>query len=230
MSGIKNIFSKRYIQKYAQKIAFLGPNNKLTIEGFLLSRLLLSSVILLICLLIPKYGILFALVLVPIFYYLYSNFMLDSKIRIRTNKLYDEAILFISMLKLAYIEIKDIKQSLELVSNKSGNSISLTFKKVLADNKYNNDLNDVFNRVLYTICNDDVKKALLDLKETNDYIESFDNSLRDLKSKNLVLVRQSYQLKPFILLFIGIIFIVIIIILLFNIFDIVDYLNNLISK
>ncbi|MBR1416634.1 MAG: hypothetical protein IJ572_02325 [Bacilli bacterium] len=227
MSGIKKIFSKKYITKYEEKIKYLGPNNKISLENFLLTRLFLSIVLLIICLIIPKYGLILAIIVAISFYYLYTSILIDNKIRIRNDKLYDEAILFFNMLKLSYDKTKDIKTSLEIVSNKLGNSISITFRKVLKNNRYNNDLKEVFSKVIETIPNKDVKNALVDLKECNNYYDCLERITENLKDKNVVILKSKYQFKPIILVFVSLVFISIICILLFNIYDIINYLNSL---
>lgn len=224
---IKNIFSRKYINNYKQKLKYIGPNNKMTLENFLISRLFLTIILLVICLLIPKYGIILAIVLVPLFYFLYTNILIDNKIRIRNDKLYEEAIIFFDMLYLAIKQNNDLKNSLEIVTNKLGNSLSLEFKNILGNNKYNNDLNEVFKRVIETIPNYDVRNALVDLKESNNYLKTIDEILDRLQDKNIVLVKQKYLFKPIILTFIALVFIIVICYLLFNINDILNNFNNL---
>ena len=182
---IKNIFSRKYINNYLQKLKYIGPTNKITLESFLLSRLFITLVLLVICLLIPKIGIILAIVIVPLFYYLYTNILIDNKIRIRNNKLYDEAIIFFDMLYLAIKQTNDLKISLDIVTNKLGNSLSLEFKNIIGDNKYNNDLNEVFKKVIETIPNYDVRNALVDLKESNNYLSTLEDIIKRLQDKNI---------------------------------------------
>lgn len=226
---IKNIFSRKYINNYKIKLKYIGPNNKIKLESFLLSRLFISIILLIVLLLIPKIGIFLAIIFVPLFYYLYTDILIDNKIRIRNNKLYEEAIIFFDMLYLAINDTKDLKISLDIVTNKLGNSLSLEFKNILGNNKYNNDLNEVFKRVIKNIPNYDVRNALVDLKESSNYLITIDEIINRLQEKNIVLNKQKYLLKPIMLTFIAIIFIILISYLLFNINDIVNFLNNLIK-
>jgi hypothetical protein len=228
MNILKNIFSKKYINKYNKKISYLGPSNKLKLEYFLVTRLLISIFLFIVCLLVPKYGLLLALIISISFYYLYTLILIDNKIKIRSDKLYDEAILLFNMLKLSYNTTKDLKNSLDIVSNKIGNSLALSFRNAIGNHKYNNDLNEIFKAVIDTIPNIDVRKSLLDLKESNYNINTIDNILNELKDKNLIIVKQSNQLKPIGIIVIGVIFLSIIFALLFNINEIVDYLSNLV--
>ena len=228
MNILKNVFSKNYINKYNKKISYLGPNNKLKVEYFLFTRLLISICLFIFSLFIPKYGLIIAIVLSLSFYYIYTLVLLDNKIKVRSDKLYDETILFLDMLKLSYKSTKDLKSSLDIVSNKIGNSIALTFRKYLGNNKYNNDLNYVFNCVIDTIPNNDIRKSLIDLKESDYNVNSIDNIIVELKDKNLILVKQSNQFRPIIMLFVGLLFLGVIFALLFNINELVNYFTSLV--
>ena len=222
---IKNIFSKKYIKKYEKKLKYIGPNNKMKLDHFLLSRLFLSIILLIVCILIPKYGIILGFVVVPLFYFLYTIILVDNKISKRSDKLYEEALVFFNMLKLAYIQTNDLKISLDIVTNKLGNSISLEFKKLLANNKYNNDLNEVLKMVIDTIPNYDVRNQFVDLKENNNYLETIDNIINNLRIKNASVIKQKYQYKPVVLSFVSIIFIFVICYLILNSYNIINYFS-----
>ena len=226
MNILKNLFSKNYINKYKRKVSYLGPNSKLKVETFLVTRLLVSITLFILCLFIPKYGLLLAIITSILFYIHYTVILLDNKIKVRSDNLYDEAILFFSMLKVSYNNTNDLKLSLEIVSNKIGNSLAVVFRNYLGNNKYNNDLNYVFKKVIETIPNIDVRKSLIDLKESNYSIDTIDNILIELQDKNLILVKQYNQYRPLLVIFIGLLFLVSIFFLLFNINEIVNYFIN----
>lgn len=227
---IKNIFSKKYINNYNRKLKYIGPNNKIKLENFLLSRLFISIILLVLCLLIPKYGIYISLICVPLFYYLYTNILINNKIKVRSEKLNDEAIIFFDMLYLAMKQTNDLKMSLEIVTNKLGNSLAIEFKNILGNNKYNNDLNEVFKMVIDNIPNYDVRNTLVDLKESNDYFITLDEIITRLQKKNIVLIKQKNIYKPIVISIISIIFIFIICYLLFHSTDIINYFNNIFKK
>ena len=227
---IKNIFSRKYINNYKQKLKYIGPKNKIKLENFLLSRLFISIILLIVCLLIPKYGIYIAIVCVPVFYFSYTNILIDSKINYRNEILYDEAITFFDMLYLAIKQTNDLKISLDIVTNKLGNSLSLEFKNVLGNNKYNNDINEVFKRVIDSIPNYDVRNALVDLKESDNYLKTLDELIKRLQDKNILISKNKSIYKPIIISFISLIFIFIICYLLLNANDIVSYFNSLFNK
>lgn len=227
---IKSVFSHKYINNYKQKLKYIGPNNKIKIENFLLSRLFISFILLIVLLLIPKYGLLFAIICVPLFYFSYTYILIDSKVKYRCEILYDEAITFFEMLYLAIKQSNDLKISLDIVTNKLGNSLSVEFKNILGNNKYNNDLNEVFKRVINCVPNYDVRSALIDLKESDDYLITLDEIITRLQNKNVLITKNKSIYKPIIISFISLIFIFIICYLLFNANDIISYFNYLFTK
>ncbi len=228
MNTLKNIFSKKYINKYKKKISYLGLNNKLTVEYFLVVRLFISITLFILLLFIPKYGLLLALIGSISFYYLYTLILLDNKIKIRSDKLYDEAILFLNMLKTTLLSTNDLKVALDIVSNKIGNSLALEFRMMLGNNKYNNDLNYVFRKVIDTIPNSDVRKALISLKECSFDNETLDKILDELKDKNLILIKENIKIKLYFFIIVGVIFLSIITLLILNINDISTFISNLV--
>ena len=227
--NIEGIFSKKYIKKYKQKIKYLGPNSKLRLNDFLFSRLIIELLIMILTILIPKYGIIIAILSVLLFHFLYTVLLIDNKIRIRSNKVYVESILFFNMLKLSLNQNNDLKDAIEDVSKKIGNSIALEFRKVLKHDRYNNDINEVLNKVIETIPNNDVKNRFLDLKESNNYQKTLTDAIIFLEEKNTLLVKKQAYLKPIVISVYSLIFISIICILLFNIYNIVDKLSLLIK-
>ena len=227
MSSVRNIFSKKYIKKYEQKIKYLGSNNKLNLDSFLLSRLIIEIVLAILCLLIPRFGLLIALIVFLVFHYSYTSILVNSKIRRRINNLYDETIMFYHMLYLSLKETKDLKISLEIICAKLGNSLTKEFKIILGNNKYNNDLKEVFTKVIETIPNVDVKNSLVDIKESDNYLRTIEENIRILQNKNVILIKDRYKYKPIYLTVLAIIFISIISILLFNVYDILDFFNKL---
>jgi len=227
MNSVRNIFSKKYIRKYERKIKYLGSKNKINLNTFLLSRLIIEIILSIICLLIPRFGLLIALIVVISFHYIYTYILIDNKILIRTDKLYDETIMFYNMLSLSLKDTNDLKISLEIICSKLGNSLTREFKKLLANNKYNNDLKEVFTKVIDTIPNIDVKNTLVDIKESDNYLKTIDESIKILQDKNVILVKDRYKYKPIYLTIISSFFISLISMLLINFYNILAFFNNL---
>src|SRR5574344_2082 len=144
MNITKNLFQKSTIKHYEDKISKLGCESKLSASNFLLSRLFIELILFFSLLFIPKFGILFSFLVVIIFHLLYPYFLIDANISVRTNELYEEALIFFQMLKLSLKGTNDLRKSLEIVSSKLNNCFAKDFLKSLQKNKYNNNLILVF--------------------------------------------------------------------------------------
>ena len=227
MNSVRNIFSKKYIKKFEQKIKYLGCDNKLDLNSFLLSRLFIEIIVGILCLLIPRYGLLIALIVVILFHYLYTIILIDNKIKIRIDKLYDETIMFYNMLYLSLKDTKDLKISLDIICSKLGNSLTREFKVILGNNKYNNDLKEVFTKVIETIPNVDVKNSLVDIKESDNYLRTIEDNIKILQNKNVVLIKDRYKYKPIYLVIIATFLVILISLLMLNAYNILDFFNNL---
>jgi len=227
MNGIKNIFSKKYIKKYQEKISFLNREDRVDLNTFLLKRLFIEIIIAILCLLVPKYGILLAIAIVLLFHFIYTGIIIDSKIDKRINSLYEEAITFYNMILLSYKDNNDLKMSIDIVTNKLDNSLAIEFKNVLGNNKYNNDLREVFNEVIKTIPNHDVKNTLIDLKDAENIEKSLESIINLLQEKDIIITESKYQFKPIYLTFISICFLGLILFIIFNLVNIINYINNL---
>lgn len=227
MNSVRNIFSKKYIKKYEQKIKYLGPNNKIDLNSFLLSRLVIEIILVILCLLIPRFGLLVALIALILFHFIYTSVLIDNKLFARIDSLYDESIMFYNMLSLSLKDTKDLKISLEITCSKLGNSLTKEFKRILGNNKYNNDLKEVFTKVIETIPNTDVKNTLIDIKESDNYLKTIDESIKILQNKNVILIKDRYKYKPIYLIIVCMFFVVVISMLLLNVYTILDFFNNL---
>lgn len=204
----EKIFRKETIEKYRHKIESLGPHNKLTTTNFLLSRLFMEILLILIFLLIPKYGLLLGIMVCIIFHFLYGYILIDNNINIRNNLLYDEALIFFRMLKLSLLSTNDLRKSLEIVASKNKtNSFALEFDHLLKKNNYN-DLSLVFKDMQYKISNQDINIALLDLSKTNDYDHTLEAIIHNLQEKNNILIKQKYAKLPYILSVVSLAFII----------------------
>ena len=190
------IFSKATNKKYKEKIAFLGPYNKMTAETFLLSRLFIEIILLFALNFIPKYGLLISIIVVILFHILYNYILLDYKIDKRNRLLYDECLIFLSMVRLSLENKENLSHAVEESVEHLGSALSLEFKKSLKKNAYHNDINKVFNDCLKNIPNKDVRVALIDLKESDNYKVSIEKIINDLEEKSILKERERAKILP----------------------------------
>ena len=98
---IKKIYSKNYLEKMCKKIKLLGNTNNLDVYSLLMFRLITSVIIFLICLYSYKYGYIVAPVATVIYYFVFQDLVIDSKIKKRTMVLEKEAMHFFEVLTLS---------------------------------------------------------------------------------------------------------------------------------
>lgn len=214
MNIVKNLFRRDTITYYQKRIAMLGCESKLTVANFLLSRLFVELLLFIALLFIPKFGILISFIVVIIFHYLYSYFLIDSNISVRCSELYEEALIYFQMLKLSLKSTYDLRKSLEIVSSKLNNCFSKDFQKSLQKNKYNNNLISVFKDMENKTPNQDVIVSLIDLSESSNCDTTLTNIINNLQHKKNQLVKRHYSQLPFKLTIIGLTFIVSFIVLI----------------
>ena len=205
----EKIFRKETIDKYDKKILNLGSYTKITTTKFLMSRLFIELVLFITLLLIPKYGLIIAIVSCLLFHFLYEVLLLDSGISHKDKNIYEDTILFFEMVKLSLLSTNDIRSSFEIVANKNNSLFAREFKKSLEKNKYNNDLRLVLMDMQKKNFNDDIIFSLIDLAETNDYHKTIDVILKKLQEKDNIKTRQKYIKLPFNLSILSILIILI---------------------
>jgi Flp pilus assembly protein TadB len=222
MNLVKKIYLKKTIAYYQNKINSLGSDSKISVDNFLLSRLIIELGLFIFLLLIPRYGILIAVIIDLIFHYLYTYFLIDSKITQRYQSLYEEGLIFFQMLKLSLCNTHDLRKSLEIVSSNLNNSMANDFKKSLSRNKYNNNLSLVFKDMEDRLPNQDIVVSLIDLSESNDYNSTLNKIINNLQEKNTRLIKKECTNLPLKLTVLSLTFIVSIVLLII-------YLPNILS-
>ena len=77
---VKVLYPKKYLVNLNKKIRRLGINNKIRIDTFLITRLLMEFIIFIVLLLIPVYGIILSFLFTILFHYLYEDVLINSRI------------------------------------------------------------------------------------------------------------------------------------------------------
>ncbi len=214
MNIVKNIFRNSTIKYYEKRISALGPSSKLTVVNFLLSRLFIELILFIALFFIPKFGIIIAFISVLLFHNLYPYFLIDSNVSIRTNELYEEALIFFQMLKLSLHSTNDLRKALEIVSQKLNNGFAKDFAKSLKKNKYNNSILLVFKDMESKTPNQDIIVSLIDLSESNDYDMTLAKIINNIQQKNKQIIKSKYTQLPFKLTIIALTFILSIVLLI----------------
>jgi len=176
---VRRIFSKKSINKVKNKLAMLGPNNKIDLYSFLNIKLILLIFVFLFVLFTSKIGFLLAPVITTITYVLYDFVFLDLKIKKRTNILEHDAIFFFQVLALTIQSENNLKLCLEITSNSIDSDLSNEFKMVLNEVKLGKSLTESLQNLHNRIPSKAINNVVLNLIEANEYGNSIGDALQN---------------------------------------------------
>ena len=94
---VKVLYPKKYLVNLNKKIRRLGINNKIRIDTFLITRLLMEFIIFIVLLLIPVYGIILSFLFTILFHYLYEDVLINSRIIKREQVIRNDLETFIKL-------------------------------------------------------------------------------------------------------------------------------------
>ena len=117
---VKVLYPKKYLVNLNKKIKRLGINNKIRIDTFLITRLLMEFIIFIVLLLIPVYGIILSFLFTILFHYLYEDVLINSRIIKREQVIRNDLETFIKLYLLglnqnndAYLVFKMVSKNLD---------------------------------------------------------------------------------------------------------------------
>lgn len=145
---VKVLYPKKYLVNLNKKIRRLGINNKIRIDTFLITRLLMEFIIFIVLLLIPVYGIILSFLFTILFHYLYEDVLINSRIIKREQVIRNDLETFIKLYLLGLNQNNDAYLVFKMVSKNLDSD--LTRKIVYLNKKYNN-FNDVVTNLISVI-------------------------------------------------------------------------------
>lgn len=145
---VKVLYPKKYLVNLNKKIKRLGINNKIRIDTFLITRLLLEFIIFIVLLLIPVYGIILSFLFTILFHYLYEDVLINSRIIKREQVIRNDLETFIKLYLLGLNQNNDAYLVFKMVSKNLDSD--LTREIVYLNKKYNN-FNDVVTNLISVI-------------------------------------------------------------------------------
>lgn len=145
---VKVLYPKKYLVNLNKKIRRLGINNKIRIDTFLITRLLMEFIIFIVLLLIPVYGIILSFLFTILFHYLYEDVLINSRIIKREQVIRNDLETFIKLYLLGLNQNNDAYLVFKMVSKNLDND--LTREIVYLNKKYNN-FNDVVTNLISVI-------------------------------------------------------------------------------
>lgn len=215
----KLLYTKRSLNKIVKKINQLGPNTKIEINKFLLSKLFVLLFTFIISLLIFEFGYIISPVLTVIAFYIYDYLLLDININKRARKLEHDAIFFFEVLSLTLQSERNLKKCLETTTEAIDSDLSTEFKVVLKEVKLGKSLTESLNDCKERIPSKNVCNVLLNIIESNTYgnniVDSLNNQIDYLMDKRILDIKEQINKMPIkisiisVLLFIPIILLLI---------------------
>lgn len=145
---VKVLYPKKYLVNLNKKIRRLGINNKIRIDTFLITRLLMEFIIFIVLLLIPVYGIILSFLFTILFHYLYEDVLINSRIIKREQVIRNALETFIKLYLLGLNQNNDSYLVFKMVSKNLDSD--LTREIVYLNKKYNN-FNDVVTNLISVI-------------------------------------------------------------------------------
>lgn len=145
---VKVLYPKKYLVNLNKKIKRLGINNKIRIDTFLITRLLMEFIIFIVLLLIPVYGIILSFLFTILFHYLYEDVLINSRIIKREQVIRNDLETFIKLYLLGLNQNNDVYLVFKMVSKNLDSD--LTREIVYLNKKYNN-FNDVVTNLISVI-------------------------------------------------------------------------------
>lgn len=158
------IYRLKTIEKYNKKQKLLGYSDR-SVSTFLYSRLLLSFLLFLIMLVLTDFNILITIIMVALFYYLFSYFSYDYQIEQRAKSLEKDAIYFFEILALSIESGKNLIDSIKVTVNNIDSELSKEFKKTLKELEYGKGFHDSFMDLKNRIPSDIIENVILNIIE-----------------------------------------------------------------
>ncbi len=169
---VKTLYPKKYLLSLNKKIKRLGIDNKMNLDTFLLTRLLIEFALFIGLLLIPVYGIFLSFLFTVLFHYLYEDLLINSRLIKRSEIIKKDFLTFIKLYLLGLEKNNDAYLVFKTVSKNINSNLT---KEINYLNKKYNNYNDVvtnlitvipemsFNDSILMLSSKDTKQASLDI-------------------------------------------------------------------
>ena len=145
---VKTLYPKKYLLSLNKKIRRLGIDNKMNLDSFLITRLLIEFILFIGLLLIPVYGIFLSFLFTILFHYLYEDLLINSRLIKRSEVIKDNFLTFIKLYLLGLGKNNDSYLVFKTVSKNINNDLTKEINYL--NQKYNN-YNDVVTNLINVI-------------------------------------------------------------------------------
>jgi len=163
----KRIYNKKLIKRVKKKINLLGVSSKLDPISFLNFRFLSSLLLFFVILYISDLGYILAPLFTVLYYYLVGYIMLDNKIKLREQKLEEEAIHFFEILTLSLDTGRNLEEAIRVTIDNVKGDLSLEFEEALRSVKFGMSLSEALVDMEKYIPSDNINNIILYLTEAD---------------------------------------------------------------
>ena len=172
---IKKIYSKKYINKIVNKVKLLGSSNNIDPYDFLVSRLITSVLIFCIFLYTSLYGYIIAPIVTVIYYFIFQELVIDSKIKKRNTELEKEAMHFFEVLTLSLETGRNLTEAIDVTTCSVSGKLSDEFNEAVREISFGKSMTEALSDMQERIPSDTINNVILSLTQSN----LFGNSIID---------------------------------------------------
>lgn len=209
---IKKIYSRNYVNKIITKVKLLGTSNNTDPYDLLISRLISSVILFCICLYSFNYGYIIAPVVTIIYYNVFNDLFLDSKIKKRTIQLEKEAMHFFEVLTLSLETGRNLVEAIDVTTNNVEGILSGEFREAIREVSFGKSLFEALNDMQEKIPSDTINNVILSLTQSNLYgnsiIENLYTQIDYLREKRKMEVKGKIAKVPVLISVISVLFFV----------------------
>lgn len=209
---IRKIYSKTYIDKIIKKVNLLGYMNNTDPYSLLMSRLISLILVFCICLYAFNYGYIIAPIAVVIYYNLYNEIFLNSKIRKRNIVLEKEAMHFFEVLTLSLETGRNLAEAIDVTTNSVDGLLSSEFKEAIREVSFGKSLTEALLDMQDRIPSDTINNVILSLTQSNLYgnsiIENLYTQIDYLREKRKMEIKGRISKVPVLISVISVLFFV----------------------
>ena len=207
---VKVLYPKKYLVNLNKKIKRLGIDNKINIDTFLITRLLMEFIIFIVLLLIPVYGIVLSFLFTILFHYLYEDVLINSRIIKREQVIRNDLETFIKLYLLGLNQNNDAYLVFKMVSKNLDNDLT---KEIVYLNKKYNNFNDVVTNLISVIPEYSFSDDILMLS-SNDTKRVAEDILNKILEDKKVTREKNISAIPVKIIFISIIFLILVLLII----------------
>ena len=209
-SFVKVIYPKKYLLTLSKKIKRLGNDNKMRIDTFLITRLLIEFVMFIGLLLIPVYGIFLSFLFTILFHYLYEDMLINSRLLRRAEIIKGDLESFMKLYLLGLERSNDAFLVFKMVSRNIDNDLTKEINYLLP--KYNN-YNDIVTNLVNFIPEFSFSDSIL-LLSSKDTKEAATSIIEKTEQDKRVELEKNINSIPVKIIFISIIFLLLVLLII----------------